>query len=172
MTDDDHINAVVLIAEAVEFGNNNVSDAEIVINYRAIDYCFANIGVFVEYRKFIILLIKRKAEKEISFMIAGQKTVKIMIEIKDKKESTLHFKNVLHTLGLYSNLISILKTCNLGLGVHVEMVKEPCTFIVQLVSKATTLGDYYCHFGHLRVELLRNLYKKRFVSGLDIVEDL
>jgi len=39
VTDDDHINAV-------EFGNNNVSDAKTMINYGAIDYCFANIGCF------------------------------------------------------------------------------------------------------------------------------
>jgi len=98
--------------------------------------------------------------------------VKIIIEIKDKKESTSHFKNVLHTPGLHSNLISILKTCNLGLGVYVEMMKEPCTFMAQSVSKTTTLGDYHCHFGHLKVEFLRNLYGKRLVSGLDIVGDL
>jgi len=40
------------------------------------------------------------------------------IEVENRRMIDLTLYNVLHTLGLHSNLISILKICNLGLEVH------------------------------------------------------
>ena len=76
--------------------------------------------MFTEYKRFSLPLAGKTVKKEINFIIAGQGTVKMTIEVENGRMIDLTLHNTLHTPDFHSNLISILKICNLGLQVYFE----------------------------------------------------
>ena len=50
---------------------DEMEDIAIVINLGVTDYYFVNFLVFIEYKKFNILLTERTAKKRMSFIIVG-----------------------------------------------------------------------------------------------------
>lgn len=95
-------------------GDRNI---DTVIDSGITDHCFADVNVFTKYKKFEILLVRRIAEKGTNFSIAGQETVRMTIKVEDGKKMNLIFQDILYTSELCSNLISILKICNMSLNV-------------------------------------------------------
>jgi len=96
---------------------DEVDSIAMVIDSGATDHCFADLLAFTKYKNFDAPLTERIAEKRTSFMIMGQETVKMAIEVENKRVVDLTLQDVLYTPGLHSNLISILKVCGLGLDV-------------------------------------------------------
>ena len=63
-------------------------------------------------------MARKTIKKKINFIIARQKLVKMIIEIENRRIIDLILYNTLHTSGLHSNLIFILKIYNLELEVY------------------------------------------------------
>lgn len=105
---------VVLMMNAYK---DKVKNIVIVMNLEVTDYYFVDFLVFTEYKKFDTFLTKRTANK-MNFIMVGWNIVRIAIEVGNKRVVDLTLQNVLYTLDLYSNLISILKVCGLDLDVQ------------------------------------------------------
>jgi len=56
-----------------------------VIDSGAIDHCFADLLAFTKYKNFDVPLTRRIAKKRTSFMIMDQGTVKIAIEVENRR---------------------------------------------------------------------------------------
>ena len=54
-----------------------------VIDSEVTDHCFVDIIIFTEYKRFSLPLAGKIAEKKMNFMIVGQGTVKMTIEIEN-----------------------------------------------------------------------------------------
>ena len=96
---------------------DEVENIVIVINLGVTDHYFVDFLVFTEYKKFDAFLTKRTANK-MNFIMVGWDIVRMAIEVGNKRVVALTLQNVLYTLHLYSNLISILKVCRLDLDVQ------------------------------------------------------
>ena len=169
---------VILIIEVRQIDEREGASLNTVIDSGTTNHCFVDISMFTKYKRFSSPLAKKTIEKKMSFMIARQRTVKIKIEIQKRRIINLNLHNVLYTLGLHFNLISILKTCNLGLEVYfgtdnivakfddnqvviqgiqqdslyyVKVVRKPLTLVIRLVRKVVILSDQYCCFGYMGV---------------------
>jgi len=108
---------MILMANAYMGVEDEVDGIATVIDSGATDHCFADFLAFTEYEKFEVPLIGRTAEKGTSFMIMGQGTVKMAIEVENRRVVDLTLWDVLYTPGLHLNLILIPKVCGLGLDV-------------------------------------------------------
>ena len=84
------------------------------------DHCFIDCADFVKYEEFQISLVSRIVEKRTDFEIMGQKIIKLVVKVTDGRIIDLTLHNILHMLGLYSNLISIPKICSLSLNCNVQ----------------------------------------------------
>ena len=66
---------------------------------------------FVDYTVLTEPVLSKTAEKKMNFEIAGQRIVRMYIEV-NKQKVNLILQNVLHILELHSNLISIPRICS------------------------------------------------------------
>ena len=57
-------------------------------------------------------------ERRTNFLITEREIIGMMIEIEDEKKIDLTLQDVLHIPELWSNLISILKICNICLNMY------------------------------------------------------
>lgn len=96
---------------------DKVKNIVIVMNLEVTDYYFVDFLVFTEYKKFDTFLTKRTANK-MNFIMVGWNIVRMAIKVGNKRVVDLALQNVLYTLDLYSNFISILKVCELDLDVQ------------------------------------------------------
>ena len=108
----------------------------------------------------------------------------------------LTLQNVLYTLGLHLDLILIPRIYAQGLDIifginavviffpdrntvikeirmnrHylVNVLKTPQVFLINSLKKPVPIDIQHCYFGHIGIDAIRNVVKKRLVDGLYII---
>ena len=76
---------MILMANTYMGVEDEVDSIATVIDSGATDHCFVDFSAFTEYEKFEVPLIGRTAKKGTSFMITGQGTVKMAIEVENRR---------------------------------------------------------------------------------------
>jgi len=77
--------AMILMADIYMGVEDKVDGIAMVIDSGATDYYFTDFSAFTEYEKFNTPLTGRTAEKGTSFMIMGQETMKMAIEVENRR---------------------------------------------------------------------------------------
>jgi len=135
-----------------------------------IDYCFVKHADFIEYEKFQISLTGRTTKKEKSFEIARYKIVRIVVEKANGRIIDLTLYNILHTLSLYFNFISISKIFGLGLAITFrenEVITGAKYFIMLIYSTSTFR---YVDFLEKMTEAILEMLKKYMAEAKKLIE--
>jgi len=96
---------------------NKAGEVRTIMDSEVINHCFADINMFKKYEKFETLLTGKMVEKGTSFGIVEKSIIKMVIKIGEENVIDLILQNMLHTPGLYPNLIFIPKICGLRLDI-------------------------------------------------------